>query len=139
MHVIHQSVIVGVIEQNSKRRVDVKMDKQLTITEMYDALEEVLVDIHIAGNTCEFHGEDHEEETGEDCEQHKCGIWMSAEEGNKWKADPDWSVFDYWGYDEDYEEKHSIMHVYKPFHEWLKSKGWWSEYYDAGTVMIYPR
>ncbi len=107
----------------------------LSIDELEEKLKTILDDFTFAGTTCEFYGEEHLNET---CEEHGCGLWLSAEEGNYWKG-TEISVFDYWGYDMDYEEKESIMHVYKPFHMWLETQGWWTEYHDPGTVMLYRR
>jgi hypothetical protein len=64
------------------------------------------------------------------------GLWTSAEESPNWPYSG-LPILDYWGYDSDYKEKWSIMHVEKNFHKFLEKRGWYVEYYDTGTAMIY--
>ena len=62
------------------------------------------------------------------------GIWTSGESGvSDSKGFP---LFDY--YAEDYKEINYIMGVSKSLSEFLEKNGWYCEFYDAGTVMIYP-
>ena len=58
----------------------------------------------------------------------KGGIWLTAEEGD---------LFDYYAWEWDCEEKSYIMGTKKEFHEELKRLGWFAEFYDPGTVMLW--
>ena len=62
------------------------------------------------------------------------GIWTSAEDGLS--DSKGYRLFDY--YAEDYKEVNYIMGVRKSLHEFLEKNGWYCEFHDAGTVMIYP-
>ena len=69
------------------------------------------------------------------------GIWMSGEAGGvpQYKNKKDRygepiRVFDY--YSEDY--KNYDIGVYIPFEKWLKTYGFYGEWYDAGTIFLYP-
>lgn len=56
------------------------------------------------------------------------GIWVrNTEELN--------DLFDYWI--EDIQEKYYIFGVKKSLHNWANKKGWYFEWYDAGTMMIW--
>ena len=58
------------------------------------------------------------------------GIWLSAEENAEYKGKV---VYDY--YSEDYEKR--SCGVLKTWEEQLAKRGWYSEWNDSGTVMIY--
>ena len=96
----------------------------LTASEMEEALKEILKDIKIAGSTCEFYGEEHEDE---DCDEHGCGLWMSGEEGNIMKED-DMPAFAYWNEGEK---------IHPSFDNWAEERGWHVEWNDPGTIMFY--
>ena len=66
-------------------------------------------------------------------EDYKHTIIASGEEGSDEEG---LTLFD--NYAEDYEEKYYIMGVNKKIYELLDSYGWWSEWYDGGTVVLYP-
>ena len=93
-------------------------------TEMIKKMKLVLDDVKIAGRTCEFHSREHESS----CDENGCGIWMSGEEGNV-SREHGLPVFDYWAYD---------IGVLESFRKYLSNNGWYAEFYDAGTVMVYP-
>jgi hypothetical protein len=62
------------------------------------------------------------------------GIWTSAE--NIVLDNSRMPLFNY--YADDYNEVSYIMGVRKSLHDFLEKNGWYCEFYDAGTVMIYP-
>jgi hypothetical protein len=64
----------------------------------------------------------------------KGGIWTSGENAPLDKTSM--PIFDYWS--EDYKEIYYIFGVRKHLHEFLKRNGWYAEWHDAGTMMIYP-
>ena len=70
--------------------------------------------------------------TTEEFNGSKGGIWTSGEDGHMKSGLP---LFNY--YSQDYEEKNYIFGVSKILHNWLEKKGWYCEWYDAGTVMIW--
>ena len=73
--------------------------------------------------------------TTEEFDGRKGGIWTGAEPGPEDKSGM--PLFDY--YNEDYKEEFYIFGVRKHFHDFLDRNGWWCEWYDAGTMMIYPK
>lgn len=103
---------------------------KLNTYELETELKKLVKDYKCAGYWCEFHSRP------EHKSHKKCGLWMSAEEGNIWTNGM--RMFDYWGYDMDYKEEYSIMHVNKDLYKWLEERGCIAEYYDTGTVTIYP-
>lgn len=59
------------------------------------------------------------------------GIWLSAENGDTM---PDGRpIFNY--YSENYKLYDIGVHV--KFQKMLEDNGWWAEWYDAGTIMLY--
>lgn len=56
------------------------------------------------------------------------GLWTSGEEGD---------FFDYYAYDSDRKEERYILGTRKDVHIFLEEHGWFSEFYDPGTVMLY--
>ena len=61
------------------------------------------------------------------------GIWTSGESGIRDKKGME--LFNY--YSEDYKEVNYVLGVRKHLHEFLERNGWYCEWYDAGTIMIY--
>ena len=59
------------------------------------------------------------------------GIWVSGENGDQYKGK---LIYDY--YSED--PKNYELGVLKDWEKELNKRGWYSEWYDAGTVMIWP-
>lgn len=60
------------------------------------------------------------------------GIWLSAENGER--ASDGWLLFDYWNTSwERYE-----LGVHKQITEWAEKHGWWFEWNDSGTIMLWP-
>lgn len=64
----------------------------------------------------------------------KGGIWTSGEDAPLDKTDM--PLFDYWA--EDYKEINYIFGVRKHLHEFLERNGWYAQWHDAGTMMLYP-
>jgi len=62
----------------------------------------------------------------------KGGIWTSAEDGTLDKGLP---LFSY--YSQDGGSNSYILGVRIYLHRWLEECGWYCEFYDAGTVMIW--
>jgi hypothetical protein len=58
------------------------------------------------------------------------GIWISAENGYEHKGK---AIFNYFSMD----ETRYNLGVLKEFDEWLDKNGWYPEWEDAGTVMLY--
>lgn len=59
------------------------------------------------------------------------GIWISGENGDQYKGK---RIYDY--YSEDYKNRE--FGVLTKWEKELNKRGWYSEWYDAGTVMIWP-
>ena len=90
--------------------------------------EQVMIDIKKQFPDIRIHG------TTEDFDNHEGGIWVSGEEGED--ENTGLSLFDY--YAEDTRELFYVMHVYKPVYDFLTACGWYAEFHDPGTGMIYP-
>ena len=60
------------------------------------------------------------------------GIWTSGEDGTLDKGLP---LFNY--YSQDGGSNSYIFGVRNYLHNWLEERGWYCEFYDAGTVMIW--
>jgi hypothetical protein len=60
------------------------------------------------------------------------GIWTSGEDGQLHKGLP---LFNY--YSQDGGSKSYTFGVLNFLHNWLGDRGWYCEWYDAGTVMIW--
>ena len=58
------------------------------------------------------------------------GVWVSGEHGDTYRRR---RIFDYYNESDLYENG-----VLKRFAEELANHGWYCEWYDAGTVLIYP-
>ena len=67
----------------------------------------------------------------EDFDGSEGGIWVSGENGDTYKGR---RIFDY--YTEDY--KNYEFGVYIPFAKEMRKRGWYGEWHDAGTMMIWP-
>ena len=59
------------------------------------------------------------------------GIWISGENGDKYKGK---RIYDYYSKD----HKNREFGVLIKWEKELNERGWYSNWYDAGTVMIYP-
>jgi len=59
------------------------------------------------------------------------GIWISGENGDEYKGK---RIYDYYSMD----HKNRIFGVDKRWEKELNKRGWYSEWHDAGTVMIWP-
>jgi hypothetical protein len=62
----------------------------------------------------------------------KGGIWLSAENGEVAKDGRE--LFDY------YSLNHNIydLGVHKEIEDWAEKHGWWFEWNDPGTIMLWP-
>jgi hypothetical protein len=69
--------------------------------------------------------------TSEEFDGNDGGIWVSGENGDRYKGK---RIYDY--YSED--PKNYELGVLKDWEKELNKRGWYSEWYDAGTVMIWP-
>jgi len=72
----------------------------------------------VAGTTEEFNGSEG-------------GIWLCGECGDEYKGNTI-----YVHYSEDY--KNRTFGTYNKWEKELNKRGWYSQWYDAGTVMVYP-
>ena len=61
----------------------------------------------------------------------KGGVWTSGED--HYKDEEGNVLFDYYGEYGDY-----TFGVHTPFAEWVEKRGWFCEWYDPGTMMIWP-
>jgi len=61
------------------------------------------------------------------------GIWISGEDGILAKDGR--LLFDY--YTQDYTELYYTFGKHKEFNQLLFNAGWYAEWYDAGTIMIW--
>lgn len=62
------------------------------------------------------------------------GIWLSAENGETDPMDGSQRLFDYWT--ENYSRyEHG---VYNRLGAWADACGWWFEWNDPGTIMLWP-
>jgi hypothetical protein len=68
--------------------------------------------------------------TTEEFDGSEGGVWLSAENGDTLDGV---EIFDYWAMSSLYEAG-----VYTKFEEALNARGWYSEFYDAGTVGVWP-
>jgi len=74
--------------------------------------------MNVAGTTEEFNGSTE-------------GIWLCGECDDEYKGD---IIYSY--YSEDYKNRE--FGVLNSWEKELKKRGWYSQFYDAGTVMVYP-
>ena len=72
--------------------------------------------------------------TTEEFDGGKGGIWVASVEDKQCDS-KGFQLFDY--YAEDYKEKNYVFGVRKPLHNLLKKWGWFCEWYDCGTIMIW--
>ena len=59
------------------------------------------------------------------------GIWVSGEDTDEFKGMP---IYDYYAESSSYE-----LGVNVKWEEELNKRGWYSEWYDAGTIQIWPQ
>ena len=78
------------------------------------------------GTTEEFYG------YPEDKSEGSFGVWISAEDGCTYKGE---SAYEYWTRYENAPDY--TFGVLNKFEAKLKKLGWWSEFNDPGTVMIW--
>ena len=64
---------------------------------------------------------------------HKGGVWLSAENGEESKEG--WPLFNYWS--ENYTNYEFGVH--NEFREFVEAMGWFCEWHDAGTLMLWPQ
>jgi hypothetical protein len=69
--------------------------------------------------------------TSEEFDGAEGGIWTTGENGEEWKGKV---IYDY--YSEDYKNRE--FGVLNKWEKELNKRGWYSEWYDPGTVMIWP-
>jgi hypothetical protein len=62
----------------------------------------------------------------------KGGIWLSGESGETYKDGRE--LFDYWNEDHD----RYTFGVHNKIGNWAEENGWWFEWNDAGTIMLWP-
>lgn len=60
------------------------------------------------------------------------GIWLSGENGDCHKDGME--LFNYWNED----HKNYTFGVYNKIGEWAEKNGWYFEWNDAGTIMLWP-
>ena len=75
----------------------------------------------------------------EEFDGEKGGIWTSGEDAPLDKTGM--PIFDYWAEDywaKDYKNINYIFGVRKHLHEFLERNGWYAQWHDAGTMMLYP-
>jgi hypothetical protein len=63
----------------------------------------------------------------------KGGIWLSAENGEEDPINGD-RLFDYWSENYNRYEHGVLNHLAN----WARECGWWFEWNDAGTIMLWP-
>lgn len=69
--------------------------------------------------------------TTEDFDGSRNGIWVSGESDSPiYKG---YRVYDYYAYGKNYE-----LGVFTKWEERLNQLGWYSQWYDCGTMFIYP-
>ena len=59
------------------------------------------------------------------------GIWMSGENREEYKDGLD--LFNYWAGGDKYD-----FGVHVAIGEWAEKNGWWFEWNDPGTIMLWP-
>lgn len=65
------------------------------------------------------------------------GLWMSAEDPGQ-VGKNEYPLFDYYADEFDPQEKIFVMGVNREFETFLADRGWYAEFYDGGTVMLWP-
>ncbi len=60
------------------------------------------------------------------------GIWLSAENGDRYKDGRE--LFNYWNQ----EHEHYTFGVHNKINEWAENNGYWFEWNDPGTIMLWP-
>jgi hypothetical protein len=65
---------------------------------------------------------------------YKGGIWSSGENGDL--AKDGFKLFNY--YAEDPKERRYVLGVHKEIGNFLEKHGWYAEWYDCGTIMLWP-
>lgn len=75
----------------------------------------------VCGTTEEFNGDEG-------------GIWLCGEGGQLDRNNM--RIFHY--YNDDFEGAHYTFGVRNHLHRWAERAGWFFEWYDAGTIMLYP-
>jgi hypothetical protein len=68
--------------------------------------------------------------TTEEFDGGKGGIWTSGEDGLT--AEDGFALFNY-----DSEGKHYELGVHTEIYEFLEGHGWYAEWYDSGTIMLW--
>lgn len=63
------------------------------------------------------------------------GIWIAGTESGITAKDG-FKLFDSWV--EDYKETRYVLGVHKEFGNLVEANGWYCEWYDAGTMMVFP-
>ena len=101
----------------------------LSQKDMWKDLEDFLYNTQIAGTVDEFYGNEDEEE---DPEYNESGLWLSGESGNLIGGKDGDNAFAYWAESDDYDGG-----IHKDMRKFLDERGWWAEWNDAGTVMLY--
>jgi hypothetical protein len=61
------------------------------------------------------------------------GIWTSGEDGIE--AKDGFSLFNY--YNEDFKEIRYVLGVHREIGDFLSEHGWFAEWHDAGTIMLW--
>lgn len=82
---------------------------------------------HKVRTTDEFFGYEEENE-------YSGGIWIGGEFSEKDKKFRGKDIYKYYTYDPSYNRG-----ILKSWEEYLNSKGWASEWYDGGTILIWKR
>lgn len=70
-----------------------------------------------------------EEFFGEPADGSEGGLWVSGEDGDTYKGLP---IYSYWNESDSYP-----LGVLREWEQQLERRGWYSEWYDAGTVCIW--
>jgi len=72
--------------------------------------------------------------TTEEFDGGKGGIWTSGEDGLE--AEDGWALFDYYAEIRSFGFKYQLG-VHTEIYEFLEGHGWYAEWYDCGTIMLY--
>ena len=94
--------------------------KAVSIEVFEELFRKKLLDPKIAGSIAEFRGEENAAE----------GLWVSGESGNY--VTEHVPAFNYYSESNSYE-----LGIRKEINQWMESLGYYAEWHDPGTVLIY--
>ncbi len=126
--------------------VEYEVNAEYRLDEFRKAFEKFVKNPKVCGTVDEFHG----------YEESFCGLWVSGEEGNEmgdgkpafcYGAPDRWSTICLKG-NEMGDGKPALSHsvdflyefgIHKDMRSWLEKQGFYAQWFDGGTVMIYGR